>query len=70
MCGLAHLVFSFHFDEWNGIKIFGFLQFVVRDISKIVVFFVFLVLEKLVGLPLDEGKGAVGLGLISHLTII
>jgi hypothetical protein len=43
---------------------------VAGDISQIVVLFVFFVPEQLMGLALDEGQGAVGLRLISHLTII
>ena len=69
-CGLAVLALESGLDEGNGVEVLGLLQFVAGDISQVVVFFVFFVPEQLVGLALDEGQGAVGLGLISHLTII
>ena len=49
-----------------------FLGGVLREVEMVVVLFVVLVPEFPEGwvVPLDEGEGAIGLGLISHLTNI
>lgn len=56
----------------GGLDRFWFFEFVLtlREVVKIVVFFVFFVVVVVEGFSLKETEGAVRLGLISHLTNI
>lgn len=66
MSGLADFMFWSHFDEGDGIEFFGFMSFVLRDISHIVVFFILFIPEQVMGFSLDERKGTIWFRLISH----